>query len=52
MQPYGFVRTNRLEAGQHPPYPAEMTKHFPFRYFKTSPEIICLAVMTYVRYPL
>ena len=24
----------------------------PFRYFKTSPEIICLAVMPYVRFPL
>ena len=24
----------------------------PFRYFKTSPEIIQLAVMTYVRFPL
>jgi putative transposase len=24
----------------------------PFRYFKTSPEIICLAVMLYVRFPL
>ena len=24
----------------------------PFRYFKTSPEIICLAVMMYVRFPL
>lgn len=24
----------------------------PFRYFKTSPEIIRLAVMLYVRYPL
>ncbi len=23
-----------------------------FKYFKTSPEIICLAVMMYVRYPL
>ena len=23
-----------------------------FRYFRTSPEIICLAVMMYVRYPL
>lgn len=34
----GFVRTNRLEAGQHPPYPAEMTPRSPFRYFKTSPE--------------
>ena len=29
-----------------------MTKHSPFRYFKTSPEIIRLAVMMYVRYPL
>ncbi|MDA9208730.1 IS6 family transposase, partial [bacterium] len=26
-----------------------MTKHSPFRYFKTSPEIIRLAVMLYVR---
>jgi putative transposase len=24
----------------------------PFRYFNSSPEIICLAVMMYVRYPL
>ena len=29
-----------------------MTKHNPFRYFKTSPEIIRLAVMMYVRFPL
>ena len=29
-----------------------MIKHSPFRYFKTSPEIIRLAVMLYVRYPL
>jgi putative transposase len=29
-----------------------MTKRTPFRYFKTSPEIIRLAVMLYVRYPL
>ncbi|WP_233350485.1 MULTISPECIES: hypothetical protein [Henriciella] len=28
-----------------------MTKN-PFRYFKTSPEIIQLAVMLYVRFPL
>jgi putative transposase len=28
-----------------------MTKRFPFRHFKTSPEIIRLAVMLYVRYP-
>jgi putative transposase len=29
-----------------------MTKRSPFRYFKTSPEIIRLAVMMYVRLPL
>jgi len=29
-----------------------MTQRSPFRYFKTSPEIIRLAVMMYVRYPL
>ncbi|MEP0090438.1 MAG: DDE-type integrase/transposase/recombinase, partial [Paracoccaceae bacterium] len=29
-----------------------MTKSNPFRYFKTSPEIICPAVMLYVRFPL
>ena len=29
-----------------------MTKHSPFRYFKTRPEIIRLAVMLYVRFPL
>lgn len=29
-----------------------MTKSSPYRYFRTSPEIICLAVMMYVRFPL
>jgi len=29
-----------------------MTKRSPFKYFKTSPEIIRLAVMLYVRFPL
>lgn len=29
-----------------------MMKHNPFREFKTSPEIICLVVMMYVRFPL
>ena len=29
-----------------------MTRPSPFRYIKTSPEIIRLAVMLYVRYPL
>ena len=29
-----------------------MTKSSPFRYFKTSPEIIRLAMMMYSRFPL
>jgi putative transposase len=29
-----------------------VSKRSPFRYFKTSPEIIRLAVMMYVRFPL
>jgi putative transposase len=29
-----------------------MTKRSPFRYFKMSPEIIRLAVMLYIRFPL
>jgi len=29
-----------------------MTKRSPFKYFKSSPEIIRLAVMLYVRFPL
>lgn len=29
-----------------------MLRHSPFRYFKTSPEIIRLAVMLYIRFPL
>ena len=29
-----------------------MIKRSPFRYFKTSPEVIRLAVMLYVRFPL
>jgi len=38
--------------GWEPPYPPDMTKRSPFRYFKTSPEIIRLAVMPYIRFPL
>jgi len=34
------------------PYPARMTKRDPCKYFKTSREIIRLAVMMYVRFPL
>ena len=33
-------------------HPRRMIKHSPLRYFKTSPEIIGLAVMLYVRLPL
>ena len=29
-----------------------MTRRSPFRYFKTSPDIIRLAVMMYIRFPL
>jgi len=29
-----------------------MTIRSPFRYFKTSPEVIRLAVMIYIRFPL
>jgi putative transposase len=29
-----------------------MTQRYPFRYFKTSPEIIRLAVMIYIRFPV
>jgi putative transposase len=29
-----------------------MTERSPFRYFKTRPEIIRLAVMLYIRFPL
>ncbi len=29
-----------------------MSKRDPFKYFKTSPEIISLAIMMYVRFPL
>ena len=29
-----------------------MTKRSPFRYFKTSPEVIRMAVMMYIRFPL
>ncbi len=49
---YGPVRTNLLEAGRAVPWRQIMTKNSPFRYFKTSPDIIRIAVMLYVRFPL
>lgn len=41
-----------LEARMAPIQPGNMPRHSPFRYFKTSPEIIRLAVMMYGRLPL
>jgi len=48
----GTIKETQLEAGKQPPYPRGMSKPSPFRYFKTSPEIIRLAVMMYIRFPL
>ena len=48
----GIVRQNPLEAGSTAPQHLLMTKRSPFRYFKTSPEFIRVAVMLYVRFPL
>jgi hypothetical protein len=50
--PGGTVRGNLVEPGRARVYLRGMTKRSPFRYFKTSPEIIRLAVMLYVRFPL
>ena len=47
----GRCQSNLLERTDLGTYHAEMTKYFPFRYFKTSPEIIRLAVMRYIRLP-
>jgi len=46
----GIVRGNRLEPVRYVSSRLQMTN--PFRYFKTSPEVIRLAVMMYVRFPL
>lgn len=48
----GAVRRTLLEASRAVLYPVQMSLPSPFRYFMTSPEIIRLAVMLYVRYPL
>ncbi len=39
------------DCGEPPTHPV-ITQPSPFRYFKTSPEVIRLAVMLYVRFPL
>ncbi|CUH46529.1 hypothetical protein RUA4292_00695 [Ruegeria atlantica] len=41
-----------IEAGSASTSRRRITKRSPFRYFKTSPEIIRLAVMMYVQFPL
>jgi putative transposase len=41
-----------LQWGMEVNWPSRKTKRSPFRYFKTSPEIIRLAVMLYIRLPL
>ena len=46
------VRETRLENSSRSSHPRRMKKLSPFRYFKTSPEVIRLAVMMYVRFPL
>ena len=46
-----FVRGMKLEACETVAKPTGMTHRSPFRYFRTSPEIIRLAVMMYVRFP-
>jgi len=48
----GTVRRNRLEAGRAVGWLFRARKRNPFRYLKTSLEIIHLAVMLYVRLPL
>ena len=52
MLPQGTVRQNELKTERAVSQPRRMTKHSPFRYFETSSEIIRLAVMLYVRFPL
>jgi hypothetical protein len=50
--PGGPVRGNLVEPGRAGVYRSAMTKRSPFRYFKTSPEIIRLTVMMYIRFSL
>jgi putative transposase len=46
------VKGDHLEQGKRPPQPRPINKPSPFRPFKTSPEIIRLAVMLFVRFAL
>ena len=44
------VTGNQLELGRRTPQPP--WRRNPFQYFKTSPEVIRLAVMMYIRFPM
>jgi len=48
----GTVRADWLVPGKTAAQLFEMIKPSPFRYFRTSPEIIRLELMMYVRFPL
>jgi len=48
----GVVRETLLETIWTPGSPDRVTKRSPFRYFRTSPEIIRLPVMLSIRFPL
>jgi hypothetical protein len=50
IQQQGTIRPNELDVGRGEPQPRVMRN--PFRYFNSSPEIIRLTVMMYIRYPL
>ena len=50
VSPEGLVKSKRLVCVDMAPWPAPMRN--PFKYFETSPEIIRLAVMMYIRFPL
>jgi transposase-like protein len=52
MCPAGVVRRLHLRRAGRPACVAGRQKRSPFRYFKTSPAIIRLAVMLYIRFPL
>jgi hypothetical protein len=49
---FGLVKGTSFEAIDGRLEPAAMTQSFPFSYAKTSPEIIRLAVITQIRFPL
>jgi len=46
----GRYQSKRLEAANHALQPPAMRN--PFRYFNSSPDVVHLAVMVYIRYPL